>query len=133
MRPYPLEEEKKKILVVDDEENLRLMAAFLIPLGYEVLFAHDGEEAIEAVRSYCPDLLLLDIMMPKMDGYEVARQLKADDKTKIIPIIMVTALTEVESRVKALEVGADDFLKQADRPNRITCTGRLSSQSKSLQ
>lgn len=112
-----MEEEKKKILVVDDEErNLRLMAAFLIPLGYEVLFAHDGEEAIEAVRSYCPDLLLLDIMMPKMDGYEVARRLKADDKTKIIPIVMVTALTEVESRVMALEVGADDFLsKPVDR------------------
>jgi putative two-component system response regulator len=110
-------EEKKKILVVDDEDrNLRLMEAFLIPLGYEVSFAHDGEEAIEAVRSQRPDLLLLDIMMPKMDGYEVARQLKADDATKIIPIVMVTALTEVESRVKALAVGADDFLsKPIDR------------------
>jgi len=109
----PLLKEKKKILVVDDEDrNLRLMEALLIPLGYEVSFAHDGEEAIEAVKSQCPDLILLDIMMPKMDGYEVARQIKADAVTKIIPIVMVTALQEVENRVKALEAGADDFLSK---------------------
>jgi len=102
---------KPKILVVDDENrNLRLMEAILIPLGYEVVLARDGIEALDQVRKIPPDVILLDIMMPKMDGFDVARQLKEDKRTKIIPIVMVTALKEVEDRIKALEVGADDFL-----------------------
>jgi len=102
-----------KILVVDDEErNLRLMEAMLIPLGYEVILAHDGEKAIKKVREIPPDVILLDIMMPKMDGFEVARRLKEEEETKIIPIVMVTALREVKDRVKALEAGADDFLSK---------------------
>jgi putative two-component system response regulator len=106
-------EEKKKILVVDDEaRNLRLMEAMLIPLGYEVSLAHDGEAALGMVKNISPDLILLDIMMPKMDGFEVARRLKADDETRIIPIVMATSLREVEDRVKALEAGADDFLSK---------------------
>ena len=106
-------EEKKKILVVDDEErNLRLMEAMLIPLGYEVSLARDGEAALGMVKNISPDLILLDIMMPKMDGFEVARRLKADDGTRIIPIVMVTSLREAEDRVNALEAGADDFLSK---------------------
>ena len=106
-------EEKKKILVVDDEErNLRLMEAMLIPLGHEVSLARDGEAALGMVKNISPDLILLDIMMPKMDGFEVARRLKADDETKIIPIVMATSLREIEDRVKALEAGADDFLSK---------------------
>ena len=86
-------EEKKKILVVDDEErNLRLMEAMLIPLGFMVLLARDGEEALGMVKNISPDLILLDIMMPKMNGFEVARRLKADDETRIIPIVMATSL-----------------------------------------
>lgn len=104
-------EGKPKILVVDDEErNLRLMEALLIPLGFEVLLATDGEEALRKVQEDPPDVILLDIMMPKMDGFEVARRLKKDEGTKIIPIVMVTSLREVEDRVRALEAGADDFL-----------------------
>lgn len=100
-----------KILVVDDEyRNLRLMEAILLPLGYEIVFAHDGEEALEKIKETPVDVILLDIMMPKMDGFEVARRLKSDNETKIIPIVMVTALQEVRDRIKALEVGADDFL-----------------------
>jgi len=100
-----------KILVVDDEDrNLRLMEAMLIPLGYEVILARDGEEALKKVQELHPDVILLDIMMPKMDGFEVARLLKKDEETRIIPIVMVTALKEVEDKVKALEAGADDFL-----------------------
>jgi len=100
-----------KILVVDDEDqNLRLMEAMLVPLGYEVHLAGDGEDALEKVKEVSPDVILLDIMMPGLDGFEVAKRLKHDDETKIIPIVMVTALKEVEDRVKALEVGADDFL-----------------------
>ena len=103
--------EKSKILVVDDEErNRRLMEAMLIPLGYEVIMAQDGIEALGKVSEASPDVILLDIMMPIMDGFETAKRLKAKDETKIIPIVMVTALKEIENRVKALEAGADDFL-----------------------
>ena len=100
-----------RILVVDDEnQNLRLMEAMLIPLGYEVFLARDGMEALESVRETPPDVILLDVMMPKMDGFEVTRRLKEDEETKIIPIVMVTALKGVEDRVRALEAGANDFL-----------------------
>lgn len=102
---------KSIILVVDDEDrNLRLMEALLLPLGYEVILAHDGEEAMKKAQDHPPDVILLDVMMPKMDGFEVAKRLKGNEDTKIIPIVMVTALREVEDRVKALEAGADDFL-----------------------
>ena len=104
-------EKRPKILVVDDEEkNLRLMEALLLPLGYEVIMANNGEEALEKAQEMPPDVILLDIMMPKMDGFEVAKRLKGEEETGIIPIVMVTALREVDDRVKALEVGADDFL-----------------------
>ncbi len=100
-----------RILVVDDEDqNLRLMEALLIPLDYEVSLARDGLEALEKVKETPPDVILLDAMMPKMDGFEVARRLKADEETKIIPIVMVTALKGVEDRVRALDAGANDFL-----------------------
>jgi putative two-component system response regulator len=102
---------KLKILVVDDEDkNLSLMEAILVPLGYEVILAKDGEQALEKVQLTPPDLILLDIMMPGLDGYEVARRLKEDKEARIIPIVMVTILKEVEDRVKALEAGADDLL-----------------------
>ncbi|MBF0497241.1 MAG: two-component system response regulator [Deltaproteobacteria bacterium] len=104
-------EAQKKVLVVDDEDrNLRLMEAMLIPLGYEVGLAADGEAALTRVKDSPPDVILLDIMMPKMDGFEVARRIKSDEETRFIPIVMVTALKDVEDRVKALEAGADDFL-----------------------
>ena len=106
-------EKRSRILVVDDDaRNLRLMEALLLPLGHEVALAHDGEEALEKVREISPDVILLDVMMPKVDGFEAARRLKEDEKTRIIPIVMVTALRDVEDRVKALEAGVDDFLSK---------------------
>lgn len=102
-----------KILVADDEDrNLHLMEALLAPLECDIIFAADGEETIQKTYQDKPDLVLLDIMMPKLDGYEVARRLKSDEKTMGIPIVMVTALRDVEDRVKALEAGADDFLSK---------------------
>ena len=106
-------EKKSKILVADDEErSLRLIEALLLPLGYEVILARDGEEALQKVQETAPDLILLDIMMPEMDGFQVAGRLKEEEETSIIPIVMVTALKEVRDRVKALEAGADDFLSK---------------------
>lgn len=100
-----------KILVVDDEkQNLKLIETILAPLNYKVILANDGEEALLKVREDMPDLILLDIMMPKMDGFEVARRLKQNNTTMIIPIVMVTSLGELEDKVKALDAGADEFL-----------------------
>ena len=105
------------VLVVDDEDlNIRLIEALLKPQGYEVILARDGEDALRKVAEMPPDIILLDIMMPKMNGFEVAERLRANPETRIIPIVMVTALQDVEDRVRALEVGADDFLtKPVDR------------------
>ena len=106
-------EKRSRILVVDDEDrNLRLMEAMLLPLGYQVILAQNGEEAFEKVKETPPDVILLDVMMPKMDGFEVAQRLKSNEETRIIPIVMVTALREVEDRVKALEIGVNDFLSK---------------------
>jgi len=108
---YRLMNNAPTIMVVDDyEQNLTLLEDILSSLGYQVIMARNGEEALEKVLKEPPDLILLDIMMPKMDGYQVARRLKKDERTMIIPIVMLTSLNEVYDRVKALDVGADDFL-----------------------
>jgi putative two-component system response regulator len=101
---------KPVILVVDDEHNNRtLMEDFLTPLGYEVILARDGEEALQKVDETPPDVVLLDVMMPKVDGFTVARALKSRDDTKTIPVVMLTALMDMGSRIRAFELGADDF------------------------
>jgi len=102
---------KPKILIVDDEErNVKLMGAILTNYGYTFETAKNGLEALEKTREFKPDLIFLDVMMPEMDGYEACRRLKEDPMTKHVPIVMVTALTDRESRIKGLEVGANDFL-----------------------
>lgn len=103
---------RPKILVVDDEPmNVELFDAYLSK-DYHILKAYDGNEALLKVETTNPDLILLDIMMPGKNGYEVCKQLKDDPKTMFIPIIIVTALKEKEDRIKGLEAGADDFLSK---------------------
>jgi diguanylate cyclase (GGDEF)-like protein len=106
-----------RILVVDDEErNRRLLAAMLEAEGHVALEAADGTQALELARQSPPDLVLLDIMMPGMDGYEVVRALKANAVTKAIPVVMVTALDDRGSRLRGLEAGAEEFVgKPVDR------------------
>ncbi|WP_187971920.1 PleD family two-component system response regulator [Aquibium microcysteis] len=100
-----------RILVVDDvPANLRLLEARLLAEYFEVLTATSGREALDLCESGRVDVVLLDIMMPGMDGFEVCRRIKADPATAHIPVVMVTALDQVEDRVRGLEVGADDFL-----------------------
>jgi two-component system cell cycle response regulator len=102
-----------RILVVDDiPANVRLLEAKLMAEYFEVLTASDGPAALEVANTQAPDLILLDVMMPGMDGFEVAERLKADPKTRHIPIVMVTALTDTADRVRGLEAGADDFLSK---------------------
>ena len=105
-----------RILAVDDiPQNLRLLDAVLTPEGYTVITAATGEEALERVAQERPDLVLLDIVLPGIDGYEVCRRLRADPATSFLPVVMVTA-SELPQKVKAIEVGADDFLpKPFDR------------------
>ncbi|MCZ7401795.1 MAG: PAS domain S-box protein [Candidatus Methanoperedens sp.] len=100
----------KKILVVDDEPiNVELLKR-LLSEKYDVETAANGKEAFTKVKDISPDLILLDVIMPEIDGYEVCRQLKSDQKTMNIPIVMVTCLTDREDRIKSIEAGADDFL-----------------------
>ncbi|WP_300299484.1 PleD family two-component system response regulator [Ferrovibrio sp.] len=100
-----------RILVVDDiRTNIKVLEAKLTSEYYEVITAGSGPEALDAVASQKPDLILLDVMMPGMDGFEVCRRLKADPEAAHIPVIMVTALGDPEDRVQGLSAGADDFL-----------------------
>ncbi|KKJ76625.1 response regulator PleD [Kiloniella litopenaei] len=100
-----------RILVVDDiPANVRLLEAKLMAEYFEVITASDGQSALEIAAKEMPDIILLDVMMPGMDGYEVCSRLKSDPKMRHIPVVMVTALSEVSDRVRGLEVGADDFL-----------------------
>lgn len=100
-----------RVLVVDDiPVNVKLLEAKLLVEYYEVVTANDGPSALTIAQEQRPDIVLLDVMMPGMDGYEVCRRIKADPATAHIPVVMVTALNEVSDRVRGLEAGADDFL-----------------------
>jgi two-component system alkaline phosphatase synthesis response regulator PhoP len=101
------------ILVVDDNrENLELLEAYLEDLDCRTIPAYDGPEALEIVKNEKPDLILLDIMMPKMSGFEVCRRIKNDPDTTNIPIIMVTALNEFGDMQRAVDCGTDDFVSK---------------------
>ena len=102
---------KPLILVVDDAEINRMMLQGLIEsLGYDSVSAENGAEALEIIRSNTPDLVLLDIVMPVMDGYEVLKSLKTDSDFRNIPVIVVSSLDEMKSMVRCVELGAEDYL-----------------------
>ena len=110
----PEPQETAKILVVDDEpRNVRILQIQLNARGYTVYTAADGLQALEVVKEEMPDLILLDINMPKMDGFEVVKQVRANEATEFIPIVMITALRDTrENRIKSIEAGADDFIEK---------------------
>lgn len=100
-----------RILLIDDnEQNLELLLAYLEDLGATLDTAADGMEAINAIDRRPPDLILLDVMMPRMSGFQVCAKIKGDPATRDIPVVMVTALNEVADIERAVECGADDFL-----------------------
>ena len=102
-----------RILIVDDNaQNVELLQAYLEGMGCELSAAYDGLSALEAVRQRAPDLVLLDVMMPRMSGFEVCHRLKSDPGTRDIPILMVTALNEVGDVERGAEAGTDDFLSK---------------------
>ena len=101
-----------RVLVVDDvARNLRLLEAVLAPAGYELITANSGQEALDRIADGSPDLVLLDVRMPGMDGYEVCRRVRADPASALLPIVLVTS-AEGEERVAGLQAGADDFVKK---------------------
>lgn len=115
-----------RILIADDnEQNRELLEAYLCDEGHEILMSEDGQKTLERARAERPDLILLDIMMPKMSGYEVCQQLRSEEETKRIPILMVTALKEMGDIEKAVAAGADDFLTKP--VNRLELKTRVRS------
>lgn len=111
---------KPKILVVDDEQHIVELVEFnLTKEGYEVITAYDGETAIEKARQEKPDLIILDIMLPKIDGLGVCRKLYAENATQDIPILMLTARSEVLDKVLGLEMGADDYMTKPFSPREL--------------
>ena len=103
----------ESVLVVDDiAGNARLVEALLAPDGYAVRTAGDGAEALRLVRSEPPDLLLMDVMMPDVDGFEACRRIKQDPNTRLIPVVLVTSLDDTASRLRGIEAGADDFVSK---------------------
>ncbi|UCF91995.1 MAG: response regulator [Desulfobacterales bacterium] len=104
---------KNRILIVDDDPlNVKLLAAKLPPEHYEAIRAYSGEEALAKIADEAPDLILLDIMMPGIDGYETTKRLKSDPRSQDIPVILVTALDGTDDKIRGLEVGADEFLNK---------------------
>ncbi|MBX3443699.1 MAG: response regulator [Planctomyces sp.] len=102
-----------RILIADDnQQNRELLEAYLADEGHEILMAVDGRQTLDVAHERQPDLVLLDIMMPKLSGYEVCQQLKADAHTRSIPVLMVTALRDMGDIEKAVAAGADDFLSK---------------------
>jgi len=111
MNNHQVEHKKANILVVDDKpDNLRLLSAMLAQLGYEVRKVIDGQTALKTAQAAPPDLILLDIMMPDMNGYEVCQHMKASPITRDIPVIFISALDEVLDKVKAFAVGGVDYI-----------------------
>jgi two-component system alkaline phosphatase synthesis response regulator PhoP len=120
-------EEKKtssKILIADDNhQNCELLDAYLAAEGYQIKMVHDGQQTLESIAQSQPDLVLLDIMMPKVSGYEVCKRLKSSPETRDIPIVMITALAEMGDIEKAVNAGANDFLTKP--VNKLELTTRV--------
>ncbi|NPE27276.1 methanogen output domain 1-containing protein [Methanococcoides sp. SA1] len=122
---FMTEEKRSTILIVDDEpNNVELLEALLF-VDYEIMTASGGQEALDTINKENLDLVLLDIMMPEITGYEVCEHIKSSKKTQFLPVIMVSALTEREDRIKSIEAGADDFLSKP--VDRLELTTRVKS------
>ncbi|MEL7474297.1 MAG: response regulator [Planctomycetota bacterium] len=122
----PLGDDLSVLIVDDNEQNLELMHAYVDGLGPRLRLARDGQEAVAAIEAEAPDLVLLDIMMPRMSGYQVCQWIKSRRETRDVPVIMVTALGEVGDVERALDHGADDFLTKPI--NRVDLVTRVRTQ-----
>jgi len=113
-------EEVKKVLIVDDEEHMRALLKYnLSKENYDIRTANDGEQALEEVKKQIPDLIISDVMMPRMDGYEFCMTLREDPKTKTIPFIFLTAKGQLPDKIAGLKKGADDYLTKPFVPKEL--------------
>ncbi len=110
----------KKIVLAEDEPQIARLVEFKLKKeGYQVTWKENGEEALEAIKADRPDLILLDVMMPVMDGYEVLRQLKKDENLKSIPVIILTARAQEGDVVKGIDAGAEDYITKPFHPTEL--------------
>ena len=115
-----MNDNRRKILIVDDERYILHILDFSLGAeGYEVITAGDGEQAVERSRSDKPDLIVMDIMMPKMDGFEACKAIKADPDTRNIPVIMLTAKGREVDKKRGLDAGADEYLTKPFSPAKL--------------
>jgi len=129
-----IENKKNTLLIVDDvPANLKVLLLYLHDCHYEVMVARDGLDALEKVTYNKPDLILLDIMMPRMDGFETCRRLKTDSKMKDIPVIFMTALNDTESKMKGFEVGAVDYITKPFQHEEVLARVSVHLDLKNLQ
>ena len=114
------ETDKPVVLVADDDDDIRDLVAFRLDrAGYEVLRAGDGQQALDLAREHRPDLAVLDVMMPKLTGYDVTRELRADAATSRIPVILLTARVQEADVARGFEAGADDYVKKPFSPQEL--------------
>ena len=119
------DEARPLILVADDEDDVRDLVVYrLTRSGYDVVEARDGDEALQLAARTTPDLAVLDVMMPKVDGYEVTRRLRADAATSRIPVILLTSRSQESDVSQGFDVGADDYLKKPFNPDELTARVR---------
>ena len=113
------------ILVADDEEDLRELVSYrLSRSGYEVVEAVDGQEAFELATERTPDLMVLDVMMPRLDGYELTRRVREQDSLRSVPVILLTARSQETDVSRGFDVGADDYLKKPFNPDELVARVR---------
>jgi len=123
-----------RILVVDDDRDIvRLVRSYLEKAGYQVLTAYDGESALRLLRSEKPQLLILDLMLPDRDGWDVARLVRADSNIAATPIIMLTARVEDNDKIVGLEIGADDYITKPFNPREVVARVRALLRRTQLQ
>jgi DNA-binding response OmpR family regulator len=114
------EGDRPVVLVADDDEDIRDLVAFRLDrAGYEVLRAGDGQQALDLAREHHPDLAVLDVMMPKLTGYDVTRELRANQETSRIPVILLTARVQEADVARGFEAGADDYVKKPFSPQEL--------------
>ena len=111
---------QKKIIIIDDEKDfVDVIKQTLFDEGYSVLTAYDGEEGLDKIRTKAPDLVILDINMPKMDGYAVCREIRQDPLYRNLPIIFLTVRNEKESKIKGMNLGSDEYIIKPFRPKEL--------------